>query len=170
MKKYYVDFNYGWFGEHEPKHTIDLNDHQVKAHIKALVRGGGSTSETIVNGFVLDDPQKIVSAGFTNLEQAWQRLDDWQKEIIPHLRELACTSSVDMSNAPFSLYQRMVFNEFDERRDQYLEKMGEEYDSFDIPKDTLTLLASNAEKHIANILTRYDTQPVYQIKEQSEEY
>lgn len=170
MKKYYADFNYCWFGEHEPKSSIDLNQHEVKAHIKALIRRGGSTSETILNGFVLDDPQKIVNAGFTNLEEAWQRLDKWQQDLIPHLRELACNSSVDMSKAPFSLYQRMVFNEFDERRDQYIEKNGEEFEYCDIPKQTLTLLASNAEKHIASILSRNCTQPIYKIVEQSEEY
>lgn len=61
---------------------------EEKSVLNGVVRGGGSTSETLSAGFVTGQLSLFDQEGYRNLHQAWSRLNAEQQQAVIDLRKI----------------------------------------------------------------------------------
>ncbi len=153
----FINFGYNW----EPKEVkIDLNESRTRAHLKALIRGFGSSTENLVIDFVMEQADSIRE--FDSVQEAWGKLDADQKGMVSGFRSFMANPflcDVDSPHFPQLWFRRMVANEFSRLRDQREEEQGE---------DSLTVseqagLARLAEQTIRKQLNSTDQSAVWFI-------
>lgn len=112
----YISFGY----DGEIKQVdIDLNDPRVGAHLKALIRGFGSTTESILIDFVKEEWRSIRI--YNSVHEAWAQLDTEQKNMVAGFRSFIGKSFLcDCQSAYFPTiwFRRIVANEYSEALDQ----------------------------------------------------
>lgn len=117
----------------------DFDYHRNEALIRSLIRGGGSTSETIFCAFVLDDLSKL-SGHYKDIQEAWERLDATQHAALIQCRRL--TTRQHLANAKDSLInclERLIDDlVIDETKEEYL---------WCLPFDTQRSLCEKALEH-----------------------
>lgn len=145
--------------------AVDFNDFRVKANLAALVRGTGSTSETIVNGFVLSDPELL--AGFGTVQEAWNRLDREQRLYVLAFRNMLNKRFLGgEDNFAHLVYSEMVLDAFLEAKERYEEANGVEWD--EIPMNAQLRLAREAKARIDNAITSEDNSLLWEIRKESD--
>ena len=129
-------------------HTLSLDDDQTEKHIQALIRDGGSTSESLVNAFVKDKLVSVLTFG-KGLNGAWDRLDAFQHDLVLQLRVLVCTRSGPQGDEPFVnfFYRQCVENIYDE-----LVEGHDDYDDLSI--EQRVAIAEDATKQVNAILAK----------------
>lgn len=110
MSTEFVSFGYDW----QPTHVdIDLNDPRVSGHLKALIRGFGSSTENILIDFVLEQWKSI--SGYRSVQEAWSMLDADQKRMVAGLRSFldkAHLCDYQSEHFPTVWYRKVVANEY----------------------------------------------------------
>ncbi|MGR5253621.1 hypothetical protein ACPV5S_15595 [Vibrio astriarenae] len=164
-----------WIERNPEIHTAteDFNDYWTRAHLKAFIRGGGSTSENIVMAFVKNDPNMIPPN--YDLAEAWARLDARQQNLVKALRmEMLGSHGYPMSEATTLQH---FFNCMCKREFELLcYEWNEENRYSDMPFETELELANEATRTVAERVVRSgDTSfdPPYRIvhdEEEEEEY
>lgn len=147
-EKKFIDFNYDW---QILDVELDLNQPRVKQHLKALLRGYGSTTETIMIDFIKETFDCIKT--YSDIEDAWNRLDKEQKKMISGFRSLLNESFLCDSTSecfPEKWFRKIVANEYEELTNQYINSGKCHEDK--ITLDEKTKMAIQAEKNIRNIL------------------
>jgi hypothetical protein len=145
--------------------AVDFNDYRVKAHLAALVHGTGSTTETIVNGFVLSDPQLL--AGYRTVQEAWNRLDREQRLYVLAFRNMLSKRFLgDEENFAHLVYSEMVLNAFMEILERYEETNGVEW--AEIPMNAQLRFAREAKTMIDEKISSEDNSLLWEIRKEHE--
>ena len=160
-KKKFIDFNYDW---QILDVELDLNQPRVKQHLKALLRGYGSTTETIMIDFIKETYDCIKT--YPDVEDAWNRLDKEQKKMIYGFRSLLNKSFLCDSTSerfPEVWFRKIVANEYEELTNQYINygKCNEDK----ISLDEKIKLANLAEETIRQRLNSKIKSSAWAIKE-----
>ena len=153
----FINFGYDW---QQKNIEIDLNDHRTQAHLKALIRGSGSTTESIVVDFVMERTDHISS--YESIQEAWSRLDAGQQHIVAGLRSLMsrpCLCDVSSPHFPQLWFRRLVANEFLQLRDQY----EADRDVERVPIEHQAELAQTAEQTVRGQVTSTDLSATWVI-------
>jgi len=157
MKLKYIDFKFNRMCE---RVDIDLNDHRVKQHLKAVIRGFGSSTEDIVLDFVNNTTSAIEK--YDNVQQAWAILDDEQKNIIDGFRSLISKAHLGALDYSFCHYWycNVVSNRYNYLVIEYEREM--DMDLYDIEVEAR--LAKQAEQEIKLQLTSTDNDLVWTVE------
>lgn len=141
---------------------IDLNEHRVRQHLKALIRGYGSSTEKIVIDFVNNTYSSIDNYG--SVKEAWDILDSGQKNIVAGFRSLTSQPALDVNSPEFARqwFRNVVSDKYEQLRDEYQE------DFDDLTIEIKAGLAKKAERFIRDSLTREDPATAWVIDHYSD--
>lgn len=157
MAQKYIDFKFNWTSEYV---DIDLNDPRVTQHLKALIRGMGSSTENIVLDFVNNTISTIEK--YDSVQQAWAILDEGQKVIIDGFRSLTSKGYIQACEYPFCHYWycNVVANRYFDLITEYEREIDEQVEDVDVK----VRFAKQAEQEIKLQLTSTDNAPIWTIE------
>jgi len=146
MPEKYISFNYNW---QSADVDIDLNRHSVRAHLAALIRGYGSSTESLVVDFV-NGTFRFISQ-YDSVQAAWQRLDSRQQGFVEAFRSLTTQPHLDVRapDFPQTWFRSVVAAKFRQLRDQAeIDQRVEK-----LPIEAQAALAEQAERLIRTEVT-----------------
>jgi hypothetical protein len=157
MAKKYIDFKFNWSSDHV---DIDLNDPRVTQHLKALIRGMGSSTENIVLDFVNNTISTIEK--YDSVQQAWAILDEGQKAIIDGFRSLTSKGYIQACEYRFCHYWycNVIANRYFDLITEYEREIDEQVEDVDVK----VRFAKQAEQEIKLRLTSTDNDPIWTIE------
>lgn len=157
MKLKYIDFKFNRMCE---RVDIDLNEHRVKQHLKAVIRGMGSSTENIVLDFVNNTTSAIEK--YDNVQQAWAILDDGQKNIIDGFRSLILKAHIGALDYSFCHYWycNVISDRYNDLRMEYEREMDVDLDDIEVE----SRLAKQAEQEIKLQLTSTDDDLIWTVE------
>ena len=136
----FINFGFDW---QQQAVEMDLNNDRVRQHLKALIRGCGSSTENILVDFVKNTHGRIAEYG--SVESAWNRLDAGQKEMVIGFRALMNQATLGhVEQFPLLWFRALVSERFGSMRDQYEAK----HDGESAPLDLQSEWAEQAESEI----------------------
>jgi hypothetical protein len=152
----YIDFKFNWSQDHE---TGDLNNRYMRQHLKALIRGYGSSTENIVLDFVNNSTSTIEQ--YDSIQQAWSTLDEEQKDIIDDLRALTGKGTINAQSQTFchDWYRNVISTRYHDLIEKY-EQDKDEVEDINIK----VRFAEQAEQEIREKIISTDSTPVWSIK------
>lgn len=163
MKKY-ICFNADSEINHKAN-TLDFNRERVLSHLKALIRGYGSTTENIVIDFVKNTYSNLVE--HKSFQDAWNKLDVDQKDMVVGFRTLTDKYHISATSGDFvsSFYCNLVRDRFRELESEEIENssMNDHYD--DLPIDIQLEIAKKAEHEIREEVGEHNAVPAFSVKE-----
>ncbi|MFT4803095.1 MAG: hypothetical protein ACI9YE_000284 [Psychroserpens sp.] len=157
MTEKYIDFKFNRVSENV---DIDLNDPRVTQHLKALIRGMGSSTENIVLDFVNNTTSTIKKYG--SVQHAWSILDEGQKIIIDGFRSLTSKGDIQACENCFCHYWycNVVADRYFDLIIEYEREIDAEVEDIEIK----VRLAKQAEKEIKLQLTSTNDDPVWTVE------
>ena len=119
----FINFGYNW---QNADVFIDLNSYRVRSHLAALIRGGGSSTESLVVDFVNDTYDSV--SKYDSVQDAWGRLDVEQQILVAGFRSLMSRPVLGVPSPTFPAsspdfpnlwFKNVVAGEFQRLRDEY---------------------------------------------------
>lgn len=157
MAKKHIDFKFNWASEFV---DIDLNEPRVTQHLKALIRGMGSSTENIVLDFVNNTTSTIEK--YDSVQHAWAILDEGQKVIIDGFRSLTSKGHIQACEYCFchSWYCNVVADRYFDLIIEYEREIGGEVEDIEVK----IRLAKQAEQEVKLQLTSTGDEPVWTVE------
>ena len=157
MVQKYIDFKFNWISE---TCDIDLNESRVSQHLKALIRGMGSSTENIVLDFVNNTTGTIEK--YDSVQQAWSILDKGQKVIIDGFRSLISKGYIQACEYSFchQWYCNVIADRYFDLVLEYEREIDEEIEDIEVKKR----LAKQAEEEVKLQITSTDEHPIWTVE------
>lgn len=157
MANKYIDFKYNRMSKCV---DIDFNAPRVIQHLKALIRGVGSSTENIVLDFINNTTSAIEQ--YDNVQQAWAILDNEQKAIIDGFRSLMSKAHIGALEYSFChhWYCNVISDKYIDLLKSYESQMNEEVEDINVK----ILLANQAEQEVKLKLTSIDGEPIWSVE------
>ena len=164
----YLSFQFDWQQRrHNPSELssgVDLNESRAQAHLRALIRGCGSSTESIVNDFVTNDVGSI--SKYESVQKAWQRLDGEQQHFVIAFRDLMEKPVLgDFSNFPHLFYIQTIQRKYLDILQAYERDHGEQSSTI----EQQILFAEKAKKIVTDKITTESTGAVYVVEQDSDD-
>jgi hypothetical protein len=157
MAKKHIDFKYNWTSEYV---DIDLNDPRVTQHLKALIRGMGSSTENIILDFVNNTTSTIEK--YDSVQHAWAILDEGQKVIIDGFRSLTSKGYIQACEYSFCHYWycNVVADRYFNLIMEYEREIDEEVEDIEVK----IRIAKQAEQEVKLQLTSTGDDPIWTVE------
>ena len=120
---HYLDWEFDWqIKRHEV--LVDFNDSRAQRHLAALVRRAGSTTEGIVNDFVLGTTDSLNA--YPSVQDAWEKLDSEQRDYVLAFRNLMSKPVLGHpENFPHLVYVEVIHSKYLDLLTEHEDEHGE---------------------------------------------
>ena len=163
MKKY-IKFNADWQIKADTG-LLDMSSFRVLKHLKALVRGGGSSTENIVIDFVKNTTENLVE--YRCFRDAWDKLDFDQKDMVVGFRAFISKTYISATSGDFvsEFYCNLVRDRYHELEEIKSEHSPSLLVNDELPIDIKHELAKQADREIRSKVGDINAVPAFSVEE-----